>query len=84
MCYRTKMNKTIREIEIAFDAKFIDPESYSPEDEINAFNFPKTPVITDEIRGEIDLFHWGLIPAWAKDDTLRKMTLNAKIETIAE
>lgn len=78
------MNKTIREIEKAFDAKFVEPEAYTPMDEINAFDFPKTPVIMDEIRGEIDLFQWGLIPNWAKDDTIKKMTLNAKIETISE
>ena len=27
---------------------------------------------------------WGLIPAWAKDRALQKMTLNAKIETLTE
>jgi putative SOS response-associated peptidase YedK len=30
------------------------------------------------------MFHWGLIPAWAKDNSIRKNTLNAKIETISE
>ncbi len=84
MCYRTKMNKSIREIEKAFDAKFVEPEAYIPKEEINAFDFSKTPVILDEIRGEINLFQWGLIPFWAKDDTIKKMTLNAKIETITE
>jgi putative SOS response-associated peptidase YedK len=28
--------------------------------------------------------HWGLIPHWAKDDHIRKYTLNARIETIEE
>lgn len=83
MCYRTQMNKTIGEIEKAFNARFISPESYSPKDEINAFDFLKTPVIT-ESKSEIDLFHWGLIPFWAKDDKIKKMTLNAKIETVSQ
>lgn len=84
MCYRTKMNKTVGEIERAFDAKFISPESYVPLDEINAFNFIKTPVITDENQGEINLLHWGLIPFWAKNDAIKKTTLNARIETLTE
>lgn len=84
MCYRTKMNKTVGEIERAFDAKFISPGSYVPRDEINAFDFMKTPVITDENWGEIDLFHWGLIPFWAKNDAIKKSTLNARIETLTE
>ena len=84
MCYRTQMNKTIAEIEKAFNAKFVEPESYVPQDEINGFTFIKTPVITDESRGEIDLLHWGLIPFWAKEDSIKKNTLNARIETLKE
>lgn len=84
MCYRTQMNKTIAEIEKAFNARFTEPESYVPMDEINGFTFIKTPVITDESRGEIDLFHWGLIPFWAKEDSIKKNTLNARIETVTD
>ncbi len=84
MCYRTQMNKTIAEIEKAFNARFTEPESYVPLDEINGFTFIKTPVITDESRGEIDLFHWGLIPFWAKEDSIKKNTLNARIETVTD
>lgn len=84
MCYRTKMNAKLSEIEKAFSARFIEPESYTPIDEINAFDFLKTPVIIDENQGEIDLFNWGLIPHWAKNDELKKATLNARIETLSE
>lgn len=52
--------------------------------EINAFTLLKTPVITDGNHGEIQLYNWGLIPFWAKDDKIKKMTLNAKIETVTE
>lgn len=84
MCYRTKLNSRIREIEHTFDSKFIDPEAYIPQTEINGFSFLKTPVITDENHGEIQFFQWGLIPFWAKDDRIKKMTLNARIETVGE
>ena len=30
------------------------------------------------------MYSWGLIPRWAKDDSIQQNTLNAKIETIHE
>ncbi|MFV8225829.1 SOS response-associated peptidase [Christiangramia aquimixticola] len=84
MCYRTKLNSKIASLEKSLDARFIEPDKYYPQDEINAFSFSETPVITDENPGEINMFHWGLIPFWAKDDGIKKMTLNSKIETAAE
>lgn len=84
MCYRTKLDVKPKEIVNAFNVGFIDEEAYTPMAEINAFSFSKTPVITNENRTEIEMFHWGLIPFWAKDEKIRKMTLNAKIETLTE
>lgn len=84
MCYRTKLNSKLIEIERTLDARFIEPDSYKPRQEINAFTFSKTPVITNENQGEIQMFNWGLIPFWAKDDKIKKMTLNSKIETVKE
>lgn len=84
MCYRTQLNTKIKQIEKTFDARFLESEAYSPQEEINAFTFPKTPVITAENREAVDQFHWGLIPFWAKDEKIRSMTLNARIETIQE
>lgn len=84
MCYRTKLNSQLSAIERSLDARFIEPDAYKPQQEINAFTFPRNPVIVDENRGEIQMYNWGLIPFWANDDKIRKMTLNAKIETIVE
>lgn len=84
MCYRTKLNAKISEIEKTFDAQFTEPERYFPQEEINGFDFLKTPVIADSAPGEILFFNWGLVPHWAKDDKIRKSTLNAKIETVEE
>ena len=84
MCYRTQLNSKIKEIEQTFDAGFVEPEAYVPKEEINAFEFSPTPVITDQIQGTIEMFHWGLIPFWAKDNKIRSMTLNARIETLSE
>ena len=53
---------------------------------VNAFNFPKYPVITSS--NEIQVFNWGLIPFWTKNeanaDEIRRMTLNARADTIFE
>ncbi|MGY5847122.1 SOS response-associated peptidase [Salegentibacter sp. HM20] len=84
MCYRTKLSSKLTDIEKAFEARFIEPEAYTPQMEINAFTFSKTPVITDENSGEVQMFQWGLVPFWAKDDSIKKMTLNAKIETASQ
>lgn len=53
---------------------------------VSAFNFPEYPVVTPS--EEIQVFRWGLIPFWTKNEedagTIRKMTLNAKAETLFE
>lgn len=81
MCYRIRLSSKIAALERTLDAHFIEPEKYEPQLEINAFTFSNTPVITDANPGEIQLYQWGLIPFWAKNDQIKKMTLNSKIET---
>ncbi len=55
---------------------------------INGFTHPKIPVITNKATHLVQGFNWGLIPTWAKDEQtafdLRKLTLNAKAETLFE
>lgn len=63
---RTKLNVKLQDIERTFGAQFIDPKSYKPMEEINAFDFLETPVKTDENQGEIQMFNWGLIPFWQR------------------
>ncbi len=50
-------------------------------DLVNGFKYPEVPVIVGE---KLKLMNWGLIPFWAKDETIRQYTLNAKAETIFE
>ncbi len=83
MCFHSQLNFKPKKIEKAFQATFLEPELFSPQESINGFTYSKTPVITDENRENIQLFNWGLIPFWAKDDSIKKLTLNAKIETAA-
>lgn len=48
----------------------------------NGFSHPQMTVITNEATKTTVLHHWGLIPHWAKDNSIRKYTLNAKVETL--
>lgn len=84
MCFRTKLNAKIIEIEKAFDAGFVEPELYNPQEEINGFDFSGNPVVTDISPEEILFYNWGLVPLWAKNDSLKKSTLNARIETLTD
>jgi len=84
MCFYSKLSKKAVELENRFKAKMDQANLFVPSDVINAFSFPATPVITDEDPLKIQLYHWGLIPHWAKDSSIRKHTLNARIETLNE
>ena len=83
MCFHSKQSKTAQELKNRFASKFENEKDFIPQI-YNGFQFPKTPVITNKKPNTIQLYQWGLIPFWAKDDSIKKNTLNAKIETIHE
>ncbi len=89
MCYYYAITKS--KIENLIEAQITSAKQLSLLDEVffaNGFDNPQLPVITCEQPDEIQLFQWGLIPSWVKDqsqaDQLRAMTLNAKVETVFE
>ncbi len=41
-------------------------------------------VIPNRPRRELDLFKWGLVPSWAKDERIGNRMINARAETLAE
>ena len=84
MCFYTKQTKKAVEIEFRFNARFDQPDQFTPADLINGFTFPKTPVVTSYDPKIIKMFNWGLIPEWSSDENIRRYTLNAKIETLSE
>lgn len=83
MCFHTRQSKSAQELEHRFKAKFKDKAAYKAS-VYNGFQFPHTPVICNQEPDIIQLFQWGLIPAWAKDDSFKTNTLNARIESIHE
>lgn len=84
MCFHSKQTKLALEVENRFNAKIDRPSEFKTQSNINGFEFPKTPVIIDKQPNVITHINWGLIPSWAKDEDIRKYTLNAKIETLEE
>ena len=55
---------------------------------VGAFDNVKLPVITNENPKQVELFNWGLVPFWVKDEKTAKdiseRTVNARSETIFE
>ncbi len=82
MCFFSKQSKDAVTVEKRFNAAIDQKDLFVPREFINGFTFPLTPVITNESPSRISHLQWGLIPFWAKDDSIKKYTLNAKIETI--
>ena len=83
MCYHSKQTAEAQSLEKRFNAKF-DNDEYTVQPRFNGFTFPKTPVITNENSNLIQLYSWGLMPSWSKDQKFRVNTLNARIETLEE
>lgn len=84
MCFHSKQTKLALEVENRFNAKIEKQELFHSQENINGFDFPKTPIITDDKPILIQHYNWGLIPSWSKDEEIKKLTLNARIETIEE
>ena len=83
MCFYFQQTKDASKLQHRFKAK-ASFDNASPIGNFNAFSYPHTPVISNENPEEILLYQWGLIPNWAKDNSIRNYTLNARIETIKE
>ena len=82
MCYHTKQTKKATEVQKRFNASIEQIQIFQPSSHFNAFDFPLMPVIQNVDRSKVKHFKWGLIPAWAEEDSIKKFTLNARIETV--
>ncbi len=84
MCFHSKQSKEATAVENRFNAKIDNIAMFKPQESINGFDYPLTPIITDENPKIITHYNWGLIPSWSKDDEIKKFTLNARMETVDE
>jgi putative SOS response-associated peptidase YedK len=83
MCYFSQQTKDAATIKRVFKAQLEQEERLKPTI-FNGFTYPHTPVITNSQPNTIRWLQWGLIPHWSKDDSIRKHTLNARLETVNE
>ena len=88
MCYHLSIAVKREYLETQFDAMFLDPDSFEPMFHVSAFSTPYIPILCNEDTKHIQLFQWGLIPFWAKDekkaDEIRFHTFNARAESVFE
>lgn len=90
MCFHNSMSQKAIKLAARYGRKSdileITQDIIGEQYHINAFNFPRCPIITTS--DEVQVFNWGLIPFWVRTEEdayeIRKMTLNAKAETIFE
>ena len=88
MCYDVAyLTRKIEYYEKRFGASYGDVP-FAPMYHSNGFDHMDLPVITNEAPNMIQLFSWGLIPAWVKDlekaNSIRNATLNARDNTLFE
>ena len=88
MCYFVEINLPRTTLEKRFGVTMPEDPRYTPGFFHSAFTRPYLPVITNHKPDGIQLFRWGLIPSWVKDektaDKISSGTFNAKSETIWE
>ena len=90
MCFHNSMSAKAIKLAARYGRKSDIVEIYQDildeQYHVNAFNFPKYPIITQS--DEVQVFNWGLIPFWTKNeksaDEIKRMTLNARADTIFE
>ena len=79
MCYNYAIKAAKQEIEERYNATFYYDEDDEPlflDIPANGFTHLKMPVITNKEPDKIQLFHWGLIPFFAKDTDSAKQLAN--------
>jgi putative SOS response-associated peptidase YedK len=88
VCFTVSIYATTHSIEADLGAVFEHDQEYRPYFHVSGFVHPHLPLITNAESDQIQLCEWGLIPRWTKScesaRDIRKMTLNARRETIYE
>lgn len=84
MCYQTRIIKKKNVIEKRFNAIVDKVADITPMETIKAFDYPKTPIITNDKPQAIQLYNWGLVPENSFNLDIRQYTLNARIESLHE
>ena len=81
MCGRFTLTKKIKEIADLFN---IEDVSIDIEPSYNIYPGQGILVLLEDKKKYLDIFRWGLIPNWAKDDGTEYNMINARGETLHE
>jgi len=82
MCGRFTQSQSAEIIAKAFDVA--DVPNLTPRYNIAPTQPVGTVLQTAEHSRQFKMFHWGLIPSWAKDTKIGARLINARAETVAE
>lgn len=90
MCFYNSMSKKAKQLAARYGRKSDVVEIYKDILEekyrVSAFTYPEYPIITKDEK--VQVYQWGLIPFWTKDEQdaeqVRKMTFNARAESLFE
>src|SRR5690606_20819103 len=76
----------IPRLEQALDAKSALPADYIHRPRYNAAPLQFMPVLRLDQQGarELALLRWGLLPGWARDESMAPKMINARSESLAE
>ncbi len=86
MCGRASLTKNQKELEERFGAKFYsdDINRYNPIPNYNIAPMQYLPVITNDDTTHFNIYRWGLIPFWAKNQKMAGKLINARAESLTE
>ncbi len=82
MCGRYTLTFDPADLRDLFELDAPPPANLAPRYNI-APSQPVAVIANGESR-KLELFHWGLIPVWAKDPAIGNRLINARAETVAE
>src|ERR687894_553007 len=75
---RTPVDSLVERFEIEEYPSSITPSyNIAPTQEVAA-------VVEEDEKRKLEMFHWGLIPSWAKDPAIGNKMINARAETLGE
>lgn len=83
MCYYVDSEITKADLEKIYKVGY-EGKDFEAKEFLNGYSHPLVAVILDENPTVATAANWGLIPSWAKERSIQKQTLNARVETVAE
>lgn len=84
MCFHFSQTKQVSVLETQFKAKKKSGVQITTSAHFNGFELPQCAVITNANPEYFQNYSWGLLPNEFSDLDIRRLTLNARIETLDE